>query len=69
MTIGKVKLYNENKGFGFLIPEDGRKDVFVHANELKQSGMTSLFEGQNVSYALSERNGKVITINIRTVET
>jgi CspA family cold shock protein len=69
MAIGKVKFYNENKGFGFLIPEDGGKDVFVHANELKQSGMTSLFERQNVTDALSERNDKVIAINIRTVET
>ena len=69
MTIGKVKFYNENKGFGFLIPADGGKDVFIHANELKQSGMTSLFEGQKVTHALSERNDKVIVINIRRVET
>ena len=69
MATGKVKFYNESKGCGFLIPEDETKDVFVHANELKQSGMNSLFEGQNVSYALSERNGKVIAINIRTGET
>ena len=50
MTIGTVKFYNANKGFGFISPEDGAKDVFVHATALEAAGMSSLSEGQRVSF-------------------
>ncbi|MGY9107003.1 MAG: cold-shock protein [Alphaproteobacteria bacterium] len=50
MTIGTVKFYNANKGFGFISPEDGAKDVFVHATALEAAGMNSLTEGQRVSF-------------------
>ncbi len=50
MTIGTVKFYNANKGFGFISPEDGAKDVFVHATALEAAGMNSLSEGQRVSF-------------------
>jgi CspA family cold shock protein len=50
MAIGTVKFFNSSKGFGFIAPEDGGKDIFVHATALEVAGMTSLSEGQRVSY-------------------
>ncbi len=50
MTIGTVKFFNTSKGFGFISPEGGGKDVFVHASALEQSGIRSLNEGQKVSF-------------------
>ena len=50
MTIGTVKFYNSTKGFGFISPEGGGKDVFVHASALEAAGMRSLNEGQQVSF-------------------
>jgi CspA family cold shock protein len=50
MTIGTVKFFNSSKGFGFISPEGGAKDVFVHATALEAAGMTSLSEGQKVSF-------------------
>jgi cold shock protein len=50
MTIGTVKFFNATKGFGFIAPEDGGKDVFVHASALEAAGMHSLSEGQKVSF-------------------
>ena len=50
MAIGTVKFFNSSKGFGFIAPEDGGKDVFVHASAVEQAGMRSLDEGQRVSF-------------------
>jgi len=50
MTIGTVKFYNATKGFGFISPEGGGKDVFVHVTTVEKSGMRSLNEGQRVSF-------------------
>ncbi len=50
MTVGTVKFYNANKGFGFISPEDGGKDVFVHATAVEAAGMSGLTEGQRVSF-------------------
>jgi cold shock protein len=50
MTIGTVKFFNATKGFGFIAPEDGGKDVFVHASALEAAGIHSLSEGQKVSF-------------------
>jgi CspA family cold shock protein len=50
MTIGTVKFFNTSKGFGFIAPEEGGKDVFVHASAVEMSGMRSLNEGQRVSF-------------------
>jgi CspA family cold shock protein len=52
MTIGTVKFFNINKGFGFIAPEDGGKDVFVHATAVEMAGMRSLNEGQRVSFEI-----------------
>ena len=60
MTKGTVKFYNEQRGFGFIEPEDGSKDVFVHATALERAGMGSLAEGQKVSVdtEVDSRSGK-----------
>ena len=50
MAIGTVKFFNSAKGFGFIAPDGGAKDVFVHATALEAAGMTSLSEGQKVSF-------------------
>ena len=54
--IGQVKWFNESKGFGFISPEDGGKDIFVHASALEKSGMSSLQEGDKVSFELEDDN-------------
>ena len=61
MQVGTVKFYNEQKGYGFIQPEDGSKDVFVHASALERAGMSSLTEGQKVSFDVQEdrRSGKL----------
>jgi CspA family cold shock protein len=66
MTTGTVKFYNVQKGFGFIQPSDGSKDVFVHATALERAGMRDLYEGQNVSFDTAEdrRSGKIAVNNI-----
>lgn len=60
MINGTVKFYNSTKGFGFIQPDDGSKDAFVHATALEAAGIMGLAEGQKVSYDLeSGRDGKV----------
>jgi CspA family cold shock protein len=50
MTVGTVKFFNHSKGFGFIEPEDGSKDVFVHISSVEQSGIANLTEGQKVRF-------------------
>ena len=66
MSIGTVKWFNGTKGFGFIQPEDGSKDVFVHATALERAGMRDLYEGQKVTFDTAEdrRSGKVAVNNI-----
>lgn len=65
MAIGTVKWFNPAKGFGFIEPEDGSQDAFVHISAVEQAGMSSLREGQKVSYELVPgRNGKSSAENI-----
>jgi len=61
MQVGTVKFYNDQKGYGFIQPEDGSKDVFVHATALERAGMRALSEGQKVSFDVQEdrRTGKL----------
>ncbi|MBN8912364.1 MAG: cold-shock protein, partial [Rhizobiales bacterium] len=65
MQAGTVKFYNHQKGFGFIQPEDGGKDVFVHATALERAGMHALGEGQKVSFDTQEdrRSGKIAVGN------
>ena len=67
MNKGTVKFYNEQKGFGFITPDAGGKDVFVHATALERAGMRSLVEGQKVAYDTQEdrRTGKMAVNNIQ----
>ena len=67
MNTGTVKFYNDQKGFGFIQPDDGGKDVFVHATALERAGMRGLTEGQKVSFDTAEdrRSGKVAVNNIQ----
>jgi CspA family cold shock protein len=67
MMNGTVKFYNSQKGYGFIQPDDGSKDVFVHATALERAGLRSLVEGQKVSFdtAQDRRSGKVAVNNIQ----
>ncbi len=65
MASGKVKWYNSQKGFGFIAPDDGGKDVFVHATALEAAGVRSLGEGQAVSYELTEERGKTSATRLK----
>ena len=66
MQKGTVKFYNDQKGFGFIQPDGGGKDVFVHATALERAGMRGLIEGQKVSFDTQEdrRTGKIAVANI-----
>ncbi len=68
MNTGTVKFYNDQKGFGFIQPDNGGKDVFVHATALELAGMRGLVEGQKVSFDTAEdrRSGKIAVNNIQT---
>ncbi|HUU24476.1 MAG TPA: cold-shock protein [Methyloceanibacter sp.] len=67
MIKGTVKFYNDQKGFGFIEPEDGSKDVFVHATALERAGMSGLSEGQKVSFdtEVDSRSGKTAVASIQ----
>ena len=68
MATGTVKWFNTTKGYGFIAPEEGDTDVFVHISAVQNSGMTDLQEGQQVSYELEEgKNGKTAAVNLKAV--
>jgi CspA family cold shock protein len=66
MISGTVKFYNTNRGYGFIQPDDGSKDVFVHATALERAGIHNLVEGQKVSFdtEVDGRSGKTAVANI-----
>ena len=67
MTVGTVKWFNPTKGFGFIQPEDGSKDVFVHISAVERAGMGSLKEGQKVQFELAKgKDGKVSADNLKS---
>lgn len=69
MTTGTVKFFNSSKGFGFIEPEDGSKDAFVHISAVERAGMDTLSEGQKVSYDLEPgRDGKASAQNLKAVD-
>ncbi len=69
MTIGTVKFFNVARGFGFIAPEDGSKDAFVHISAMERAGISSLDEGQKVEYELqSGRDGKSSAENLKLVD-
>jgi CspA family cold shock protein len=66
MTIGTVKWFNAQKGYGFIQPEDGSKDVFVHISAVERSGMGNLHEGQRLSFELERgQQGKTSAVNLQ----
>ena len=69
MIIGTVKFFNSDKGFGFIEPEDGSKDAFVHISAVERAGLSTLSEGQKVSYELvsDQRSGKMAADNLKVV--
>jgi CspA family cold shock protein len=69
MAVGTVKWFNPQKGFGFIQPDDGGKDAFVHISAVERAGMNDLREGQKISFELvtDQRSGKMSADNLRAV--
>jgi len=67
MAIGTVKFFDAVKGFGFIQPEDGDKDVFVHVSAVQNAGMDTLSDGQRVSYEVVTERGKLAASNLQAV--
>lgn len=67
MAIGTVKWFNAQKGFGFIQPDDSSKDVFVHISAVERAGMSSLREGQKISYDIEQDRGKAAACNLKAV--
>ena len=68
MTEGTVKFFNTTKGYGFIAPNDGGKDAFVHISAVERSGLSTLVEGQRVSYELQTgRDGKESAANLKAL--
>lgn len=65
MYTGKVKWFDRIKGFGFIQPDDGGQDVFVHISALEQAGIKNLAEGQTVSYELATNRGRTSATNLQ----
>jgi CspA family cold shock protein len=69
MPIGTVKFFNDTKGFGFIQPEDGGQDAFVHISAVERAGMRTIAQGQRISYELQQdRPGKVSATNLKLEE-
>ena len=69
MPTGTVKWFNTTKGYGFIRPADGSKDVFIHITAVQRAGMTGLTEGQQLEYELTQgKDGRTAAANIKTVE-
>jgi cold shock protein len=65
MATGTVKWFNATKGFGFIVPEDGGKDVFVHITAVQKAGLSGLNENQKVSYDVVTERGKAAAANLK----
>jgi CspA family cold shock protein len=65
MATGTVKWFNPTKGFGFIVPGDGSKDVFVHISAVQRAGLQTLNEGQKVNYELATERGRTAAVNIQ----
>ena len=69
MTTGTVKFFNEHKGYGFIAPDGGGNDAFVHMTAVERAGMRSLRENQRISYDLQQDNrGKMSAVNLKNAE-
>jgi CspA family cold shock protein len=69
MTTGTVKFFNDSKGYGFIAPDGGGNDAFVHISAVENSGMRTLSQNQRVSYDLEQdRRGKMAAVNLKAAE-
>ena len=68
MPTGTVKWFNATKGYGFIGPEAGGKDIFVHISALQRAGLSELRDGQPVSYELATQNGKTSAVNLKLTD-
>ena len=68
MAQGTVKWFNSEKGYGFIAPDDGGKDVFVHISAVERSGMNGLNEGQKISYEIATERGRSAAVNLKAAE-
>jgi CspA family cold shock protein len=68
MTTGTVKWFNSQKGYGFIQPDDGARDVFVHISAVERAGLGNLHEGQKLSFELERgQQGRISAVNLRSV--
>ena len=67
VATGTVKWFNSTKGFGFIAPQDGGKDVFVHISAVQSAGLRRLDEGQTVTFEIGMERGKALAINLKAV--
>jgi len=65
MATGTVKWFNPNKGFGFIEPDDGGKDVFVHISAVEKAGLSSINEGEKIEYEIQSERGKDSAQNLK----
>lgn len=67
MATGTVKWFNTTKGFGFIQPEDGGKDVFVHISAVEKAGLRGLNDGQRVSFEVKDERGKAAAVDLKAL--
>ncbi len=65
MASGTVKWFNSTKGFGFIQPDDGGKDVFVHVSAVERAGLRGLNEGQKIEFELQDERGRTAAVNLK----
>ncbi len=68
MSTGKLKWYNASKGFGFIVPDEGGNDVFVHVSAFKEAKITKVDQGQAMEYVVAEHNGKPVATQLKLIE-